>query len=74
MENYLNKDAIITIFFADYHYYGAKPQQVIGKIINIYNDFVSIEFDPNRKENKSIKNFSGQMLVNKQYLISVIVL
>ena len=75
MENYLNKDAIIAIAFSGYWAGGNGTIDVYGKITASDNEFVSIEHDPNRKENKlRTKNTSGTMMVNKQYLVSVILL
>lgn len=75
IENYLNKEAEITIAFCSCTPGGSAPYTIVGKITNIDKDFVNIEFDSNNKENKiKLKNASGKMLLKKEYLISVVLL
>lgn len=75
INNYLNQDAIITIAFSGYGAGGTGSLDICGKITSADNDFISIEYDPNRKENKFyLKNTSGKMLINKQFLTSIILL
>lgn len=75
IENYLNKEAEITIAFYNWTSGGSAPKTIVGKITNIDKEFVNIEFDPNHKENRlRLKNTSGKMLLKREYLISVVLL
>ena len=75
MKDFLNKDAIINIAFSGYGVAGYGSLDVYGQITSIENDMISISYDPNRKENRHrMKNTSGKMLINKQYLVSVTLL
>ena len=75
IENYLNKEAKITIAFASWVSGGAAPYTFVGKITHIDKDFVNIEFDPEHKDNRiRFKNTSGKMLLKREYLLSVVLL
>ena len=75
MEKYLNKDAIITIAFSGFRAGDNGSRDVYGKITAWDNDLIYINYDPDRKEHKIfMKNTSGTMIVNKQYLVSVVLL
>lgn len=64
MEKYMHKDAEISIAFAD-------PVLLAGKIVNDDGDFLEIELDE-KQTGGYYKNTSGKMLLNKKYLISVV--
>lgn len=76
IENYLNKEAIISIAFASHIIDGGSiPVSIVGKVVSVDNEFIDIEFDPDKKENKLyVKNTAGKMIVKKEYLISIILL
>lgn len=68
INNFLNKQAIIKIAFANY----SSTQIIVGKITDIDDKFICISFDPTHKENRlHLKNTTGKMIVNSNYLISV---
>ena len=75
IENYLNKEARITVAFGSWVSGGAAPYSMVGKITNIDKEFVNIEFDVEHKDNKiKFKNTNGKMLLKREYLLSVVLL
>lgn len=75
INNFLNKEALISLAFASWTSGGSCPEKIIGKITDADDEFVCISYDPTLKGNKIyFKNTSGKMLVRKDYLISVTLL
>lgn len=72
IENYLNKEAKISIAFSYKTGYGI-PQKIYGKVVRVNDEYIEIEFDP-KKNNGQIKKTSGKMLVRKQYVISIVLI
>ena len=73
MEQFMHKDALISLALAGYD---GSSIIVRGKIVSVDGDFIEIEL--NEKQSCSTtgpmmyyKKTSGKMLFNKKYLISV---
>ena len=72
MEQFMNKDALISLALAGYD---GSSIIVRGKIVSVDGDFIEIEL--NEKQSWTTgpmmyyKKTSGKMLFNKKYLISV---
>ena len=70
MEQFMHRDAIISVAFAGTE---GSDALFVGKIININDDFLEIQLD--EKQPYMVSNYkktSGKMLLNKKYLVSII--
>ena len=75
IENFLNKDVKITVAFKGYTPGGSAPQELVGKIVACDKDFICVEYDCTRKENKIIyKDTAGKVLINRQYVAAIVLL
>ena len=73
IEKYLNKQVQITIAFGSWGGGGAVPEHFIGKIVDVDDVFIEVEFDPSNKLNKThfYKNTVGKMIINRNYIIDI---
>ena len=70
MEQFMHRDAIISVAFAGRE---GSDALFMGKIINIHDDFLEIQLD--EKQPYMVGNYkktSGKMLLNKKYLVSIV--
>lgn len=70
MEQFMHRDAMISVAFA-----GTEGSNYLfkGKIINIYDDFLEIQLDEKQPYIVAYyKKTSGKMLLNKKYLVSIV--
>ena len=70
MEQFMHRDAIISVAFA-----GSEGSDAlfVGKIINIHDDFLEIQLDEKQPYIVAYyKKTSGKMLLNKKYLVSIV--
>ena len=75
IKNYLNKEAKINVAFSSWGSGGSCPVTITGKVINVNDEYVEIEFNPSNKENLiPLRKTSGKMIVRKEYIISIVLL
>ena len=70
MEQFMHRDAIISVAFAGIE---GSDALFVGKIIDIHDDFLEIQLD--EKQPYMVANYkktSGKMLLNKKYLVSIV--
>ena len=70
MEQFMHRDAIISVAFA-----GSEGSDAlyVGKIINIHDDFLEIQLDEKQPFTVAYyKKTAGKMLLNKKYLVSIV--
>ena len=75
MEQFMNRDALISLALAGYD---GSANMVRGKIVREDGDFIEIELNEKQPYTTGLmmyyKKTSGKMLFNKKYLISVCLL
>ena len=74
MEKYMHQDAFITVAFAGFE---GSINMVRGKIVSEDGEFLEIEMDPKQPYGAGTmyyKKILGKMLLNKKYLISVVLI
>ena len=74
MEKYMHQDAFITVALAGFE---GSINMVRGKIVSEDGEFLEIEMDPKQPYGAGTmyyKKISGKMLLNKKYLISVVLI